>query len=290
MGNKISLIKSLRIACIEYYKWIVNPRMIIAVSMIIFVWNFAVFPLVEISKEMNSPLNAFEPFIAILNSRVLCLVTPSVYLFLISDYPRLDKNSLFIINRLKKSEWVIGQFLFFLFSSFTYLSSIFLSSLLPNAANSFFADGWSLTITRYGLYFPEKASGFAATLITKELYNQITPYKSVMIGFMLTLLYMILIAMIILFFHILNLLKVSIPAVVSIIAIGSALGIAKSSGMWFFPMAHTMINLHFTEYFRKPIMELKYSFLYFIGLITVILIVCLLAVKHTNFLNIDEND
>ena len=101
---------------------------------------------------------------------------------------------------------------------------------------------------------------------------------------------MILIAMILLFFHILNLRKVRIPAVVSIIAIGSALGIAKSSGMWFFPMAHTMINLHFTEYFRKPIMELKYSFLYFIGLITVILIVCLLAVKHTNFLNIDEND
>lgn len=290
MGNRISFIKVWRIACIEYYKWIINPRMIIAVSMIIFVWNFAVFPLMEISKDMNSPLNILEPFIAILNSRVLCLVTPSVFLFLVSDYPRLDRNSLFMLQRVKKHEWVMGQFLFFMFSAFTYLSSIFICSLLPNISNSFLVNGWSLVITRYGLYFPEKSSGFAATLITKELYNQIAPYKAVIIGFVLTLLYMVLIAMLLLLFHILNLRKAGIVVAVSIVAAGSALGIIKASAMWCFPMAHTMINLHFTEHLKEPIMRIEYSFLYFIGLVAVILILCLLAVKHTNFLNIDDND
>lgn len=55
--NKLSLRRAWRIAYIEYYKWIVNPRMCVAFSMIIFVWNFAVSPLMLLSREMESPLN-----------------------------------------------------------------------------------------------------------------------------------------------------------------------------------------------------------------------------------------
>lgn len=287
--NKNSFIKVLRIARMEYYKWILNPRMIIAVSMIVFVWTFAVSPLIEISREMNSPLNVLEPFIAILNSRVLCLVTPSVFLFLISDYPKLDRKSLFMLVRIKKSEWVLGQFLFFLFSAFTYLSSILIFSMVINMGNSFFINGWSIVITRYGIYFPEKASSFAATLIAPELYNQITPFEASVSGFALSFLYIVLIAMFLLLFYVINLRKVGIAAAVSIIALGSALGIIKAAGMWFFPMPHTMISLHFTEYLKNPIMKLQYSFLYFIVLIIFILIICLLAVKNTNFLNVEED-
>lgn len=112
MVHNSSVLRIWRISRIEYYKWIINPRMIIVVAMIIFIWNFAVFPLINISREMNSPLNTLEPFIAILNSRVLCLLTPSVYLFLIADYPHLDHNSLFVLHRIRKIEWVLSQFIF----------------------------------------------------------------------------------------------------------------------------------------------------------------------------------
>ena len=76
MVHNSSVLRIWRISRIEYYKWIINPRMIIVVAMIIFIWNFAVFPLINISREMNSPLNTLEPFIAILNSLVLCLLSP----------------------------------------------------------------------------------------------------------------------------------------------------------------------------------------------------------------------
>ncbi len=288
MGNRISFIRSWKIACIEYYKWIINPRMIIAAAMILFIWNFAVFPLIDISKEMNSPLNFLEPFIAILNSRVLCLVTPSVFLFLISDYPRLDRNSLFSIHRIKRTEWVLGQFIFFILSAFTYLISIFIFSIIINLHNSFLANGWSLVITRYTTYYPEKSLSFAGKLITKELYNQISPYEAAITGFFLVLMYMVLLSMILLFFHILNLKKAGIASAVSIIAAGSALGIFKSPGMWFFPMAHTMIYLHYTQYLKKTIMKLQSSFFYFIIIIAILLFICLFSVKYTNFLNNDN--
>ena len=290
MENKFSALRVWRIAKIEFYKWIVNPRMIIAVAMIIFVWNFAVFPLMNLSKEMNSPLNVFEPFIAVLNSRVLCLVTPSVFLFLISDYPHLDRNSLFVLHRVKKTEWILGQFMFFIFAAFSFLGSIFIFSIIPNINNSFYANGWSLVVTRYGLYFPENASSFSATLITKELYNQIAPFGETAVAFSLTIMYMILIGMILLVFHVMNLRKFGVISATGIIAIGSALAIIKSSGMWVFPMAHTIVSLHYTEYLKEPITDLKTSFAYFLSIILLILVVCIITIRHTNFLNIDDNE
>lgn len=290
MGNKFSFSRIWRIMTADLYKWIINPRMTVAVAMIVFVWSFAIDPLIGISKEMNSPLNIIEPFIAVFNSRTLCLVTPAVYVFLISDYPHLDRNSLFILHRVHKREWVMGQFLFFVVSSFIFMSVIFIFSVLPNAVNSFNANGWSLVVTRYGIYNPEKAYSFAVNLITKELYNQIAPFQGALLSFVLNWLYMILLGTVLLLFHVLNLRKTGVPVLISIIAMGSALGVFRSQGMWYFPMAHTMISLHYTEYLKEPIMSLSSSFLYFGGLILTVLIISLLRVGRTNFLNIDDNE
>ncbi len=290
MGSKFSVSRVWRIMAADLYKWIINSRMVIAAAMIVFVWSFAIDPLIGISKEMNSPLNIIEPFIAVFNSRTLCLVTPAVYVFLISDYPHLDRNSLFILHRVHKREWVTGQFLFFIVSSFIFMSVIFIFSVIPNAINSFTANGWSLVVTRYGIYNPEKSYSFAANLITKELYNQIAPFQAAALSFVLNWLYMILLGTVLLMFHVLNLRKTGVPVLISIIAMGSALGVFRSLGMWLFPMAHTMISLHYTEYLKEPIMSLSSSFLYFGGLILTVLIISLLRVGRTNFLNIDDNE
>lgn len=290
MDSKFSISRTWRIACIDFYKWIINSRMIVAAAMIVFVWSFAVTPLMEISREMNSPLNFIEPFIAVLNSRVLCLVTPAVYIFLISDYPRLDRNSLFVLHRVNKREWVLGQFTFFALSAFAFTAIIFIASLIPNCMNAFAANGWSLVVTKYGVYNPEKAYSFAASLIKEELYNQIAPYQAAAISFFLNFLYMLTLTMILLLFHVLNLRKIGVPASISVISLGSALGILNSKGMWYFPMAHTMIHLHYTKHLKEPVMNISSSFLYFGIIISAMLILCLMRVKHTNFLNIDDNE
>lgn len=290
MDSKFSIARPWRIACIEFYKWIINPRMVVVAAMIVFVWSFAVTPLVEISREMDSPLNFIEPFIAVFNSRVLCLVTPAVYIFLVSDYPHLDRNSLFVLHRIGKGEWVLGQFMFFVFTAFTFTGLIFICAIIPNCINSFVANGWSLVVTKYGIYYPERSGAFAATLIKGELYNQIAPYQAAATSFFLNLLYMIMLAMILLMFHVLNLRKIGVPVSISVIGVGSALGILNSGGMWYFPMAHTMIYLHYTKYLREPVMSIRNSLLYFVIIISAILIISLIRVRHTNFLNIDDNE
>ncbi len=288
MDSKLSLSRVIRIANTDMYKWLTNPRMIIAASLIVFMWNFAVEPLVKISNEMNSPLNCIEPFIAVFNSRTLCLITPAVYMFLISDYPHLDRNSLFFLHRVRKREWVMGQFLFFVNSSFIFIMLIFVCTIIPNAPKSFIADGWSLVVTKYGVYNPEKAYSFATNLITKDLYTQMSPYHTALFSFFLNWLYMILIGNIMLMFHVLNMRKIGLPTVVGIIGVGSALGVFSSKGMWFFPMAHTMVSLHYTEYIKEPTMSMRNSYLYFIVIILILFCVSLLRVTKTDFIIRDD--
>lgn len=290
MDSKFSFFRVIRIANTELYKWITNPRMIIAASLIVFMWSFAVEPLVGISKEMNSPLNFIEPFIAVFNSRTLCLITPAIYVFLISDYPHLDRNSLFFLHRVHKREWVMGQFLFFINSSFFFMSIIFLFTILPNASKSFVADGWSMVVTKYGVFNPDKAYSFADSLITKDLYTQMSPYYVAAFSFLLNWMYMILVGNIMLIFHVFNMRKIGLSTVVGIIGIGSALGVFNSKGMWLFPMSHTMVSLHYTEYLKEPIMAMKNSFLYFVIITMVLLIVSLLRVNKTDFISIDDNE
>jgi hypothetical protein len=264
--------------------------MIIAVAAAIFIWNFAVSPLVKLSVEMNSPLNIVEPFIAVINSKALSLIIPSVFLVLISDYPRIDRNSLFMLQRVNKNEWVIGQVIFFIFADITYLLFTFLSCILPLQTKAFFINGWSLVVTKYAFLFPDKASSFAATLITKELYNQMPPFESVMSSFLLAFMYLLFISMLLLLFYVVNIKKLGIVASVSIIAVGSALCIIKATGMWVFPAAHTMLYLHFTQYFKEPVLSIRTSFLYFAGLLIIIFILCLIFIKFTDFLTAEEND
>jgi len=290
MDSKFSFSRVFRITFTELNKWLINSRMLIAACMVIFIWSFAIEPLTEISREMNSPLNFAEPFIAVFNSRTLCLVTPAVYVFLISDYPHLDRNSLFILHRVNKREWIMGQFLFFLLSSFIFMLIILVFSIVPVMNSSFAANGWSIAVTRYEAQFPEKANSFSATLITKELYNQIAPYQAAIVSFMLNWFYMLFLAVVLLLFHTLNMKKAGVPVIISIIGIGSALAVFKSEGMWYFPMAHSMTNSHFTKYFKETVTDLSTSFIYFGITILILLIMSMLMVKKTNFLNIDDNE
>ena len=256
--------------------------------MIVFIWSFAVSPLVSISREMQSPLNFVEPYIAVLNSRTLCLVMPSVYVFLISDCPRLDKSTQFSLHRVSKTEWVTGQLLFFVLTAFAFSVLIFLSAILPNALHAFAANGWSTVVTKYAVYFPEKSASFAAQLVRGELYHQIAPYRAAVLSFALSLLYEILLGMMLLLFQTLNLRKYGIAAAIGIIGLGSAAGLFRAGCMWYFPMAHTMVELHYTKYLKAPVMEIRVSFLYFFLIIAMLFVLCLIKVKRTDFIAYQE--
>lgn len=282
--------KILRIAIMEYRKWISSSRMIVAVAFLIFIWNFAIYPLTKISIEMNSPLNVCEPYIAVCNSRVLCMLTPAIFLFLVSDCPRLDHNGLLILSRASKKSWVIGEFVFFIFASVTFSVFIALGSILPNVHHAFAANGWSLVVTRYGIYFPEKASSFAAKLIPRALYNQIPPLQTAFFSFMFAAMYMILLSEILLISAMQSKKNIGLIISIVIVAIGSSLSFMKANGMWAFPMAHSVVSLHYTDYFQEPVCSLQLSLCYHLIVIAACFMISLFTVKKAGFYDIKEAD
>lgn len=104
----------------EYIKWICSSRMLIFLCALIFIDQFAVKPLVEISKQTGVKLGLIEPFIAITNSDVLLMIMPIVFITLIGDFPKNDGNMLFCVQRTWRVNWLLGQIAFSCYV-FTYI-------------------------------------------------------------------------------------------------------------------------------------------------------------------------
>ncbi|SFR56712.1 hypothetical protein [Anaeromicropila populeti] len=288
--NKLKLKKILSTAKMEYIKWICNARMILLGVMVLFIHSFVIQPLQEHAMKMNSPLNTLEPFIATVNSEVLVIIVPVIFLALFSDFPKTDGNTLFSISRIGKVNWIIGQILFAVYAIFTYVGVIFIGSVLPVIASSFWANGWSLVITKYASLYPNDSQSFACLLIKNNLYNQVSPWYAAIQGYAFMMLYLLVIALIMLVFNCMGRKIYGMLTASCVIAFGGTICLVKMPCMWIFPMAHTSIWLHYTNYYRKPIMEMWKSYIYFVGIITILIVAGIKSLKRLNFDSIQEID
>ena len=91
--KKLNLKQAFSCARTEYIKWICDARMIILGVLLIFIYNFAIEPLLKNADEMGENLNMLEPFIAVANSGMILLIIPLVFMTLIADFPKIDTNT-----------------------------------------------------------------------------------------------------------------------------------------------------------------------------------------------------
>lgn len=286
----MSLKKIYLTAKTEYIKWLFNPRMIIIAVMIVFVYNLAVIPLCKMSDEMKSNLNVLEPFIAITNSNLLIMIIPGVFLTLISDFPKTDGNTLFFLQRTDRINWVIGQALFVVFAIVTFITVIFIASVLPVIRLASYENCWSDTVMNFKKAFPEKSMTFGANLITENLTYQVSPLSAAVQSSVLVMLYLFLLSMIMLVFSTSGVKLMGLISSAGVISIGGALCALNTTAKWIFPMSHTIIWLHNTKYFRQPVMEMWKSYMYFAVAIIVLLMLSCVLIESTNFDSVSDID
>lgn len=274
----------------EYTKWILNPRIIIVAVMIVFVYNLSVNPLVEMAGEMKKPLNIFEPFIAITNSNLLIMIIPGVFLTLISDFPKTDGSTLFFLQRTDRINWVLGQALFVVFAIFTFISVIFIASVIPVIHIADLKNCWSETVLHYKENFPKKSMSFGANLITENLTYQISPYGAALQSTLLVMLYLLLLSLVMLVFNTMGIKIMGLVTSAGLIAIGGALCAVNTTIKWIFPMSHTIIWLHNTKYFRQPVMDMWKSYAYFGIIIAVLLMLSCIFIDSTDFDSVSDID
>lgn len=286
--NKSILRKSMLTARTEYIKWITNPRMLIALMLVVIIRTLAIVPLLERADKMGEPMNIFEPIIAVGNSGMLVMFMPAVFLVLMSDFPVIEPNSLIYVTRTGKKSWFWGQILFMISSIVTYLCGLFVLVGICSASKSFIGLEWSESTRYYVFRFPEDIDSFAASLLPPNLYNQVPLGMTLFYTFSLLFLYLFTLMLIIMLFKMIQYRNIGIFAAFFVVACGVVTCAVKTDAMWAFPMANSIIWLHYTEILREPIYPIPVSYLYFAVLIVILLITNRQLLNKMNFENTES--
>ena len=272
----------------EYIKWILDARMIILGVLLIFIYNFAIEPLLQNSELMNEPLNVFEPFIAVSNSGTILLIIPLVFLTLIADFPKIDTNTVFYIIRVGRINWLIGQVIKLVMMAVSYLFVIFVGATVPMITRGFISNEWSLVATDFVRRFPEKSGNYGVTLLPENLYNQLTILGAAVESYLLVFAYLLILGLLLLSFSLIKKKTAGFVLCGAVISLGTAFCSIKTSPMWTMPMANSIVWLHFTKYFRQPVVTMTFSIIYLVTFIAALLIFCGVAIKKFNYDNVSE--
>lgn len=290
MANKISIRKITATANTEFVKWILNERMAMLVIMAVYIQNTVVHPLLEHAQRMDTPLNALEPLIATVNSNAMMLVVPALFLALFADFPRVDGNTVFFVSRIGRVNWILGQFVFAVYAVISYLLFLVLVSVVPVLRHAFFANGWSLAVSRYAKMYPQEARSFACALLPGNLYNQMPPFYAAAAGTGLLALHLLCIALIMLCFQSFQKKLAGLFTVAASIVLGAGMFVMDKDLMWLFPTAHVTLSTHFTEYFAGQKVKVGTSVLYMAVLLGALLFTSILCMKKMQFDSIQELD
>lgn len=205
---------------------------------------------------------------------------------LISDYPKMTGNTLYFVKRTGKKNWFIGQMLFVFFAIISFLTVILLGSVLMSQGS--FTGNWSDVVTKYNAMFPDESGNFTSQLLPSNLYNQIPLITSILQTIGLMTVYMLVISMIIYFFKLIHIQSFGLLAAVFVVAGGVVTCSLKSELMWLFPMANTIVWLHYDIILDELNVPMWYTYAYFSVILSVLTIGNAIAVKHLEFINIEQ--
>lgn len=277
-----------KVAKAEFMKVILNPRLVVIAVLYVFIKNCCVLPLSERAEIMGGSLHILEPFIAVGNSSIMLLILPLLQLFFISDFPKRDGNRLLFVNRIGRRRWVAGQLLFSVLAAGFFLAVTILTSVCTVFGRFSFCAGWSDTVTKFDVMFPDLAGGYASDLIPARLYNQMTPVQVAVHTALLLFMYFVLLGALMVLLDELNLRVARLICIVAVIVFGTALTTMRQGLMWIFPMPHSIVWLHFHEYFRKQVYPIGYSYLYFGVSILIVSALAFWCVRYMEFYSVEE--
>lgn len=286
--KNFSLAKCFSCAKTEFIKWVCDARMIILAVLLVFIYSFAIEPLLANAELMGEPLNILEPFIAVANSGAILLIIPLVFLTLIADYPKIDTNTVFYIIRVGRVNWLCGQILKLVFMAASYLAVIFLGSVLPMLSKGFWYNGWSNVATKFAQRFPERSGNFGVQLLPENLYNQLSVFSAAVQSYLMVFAYLMIIGLILLAFSLIKQKTLGFVLCGAVISLGTAFCSIKTSLMWTMPMANSIIWLHYTKYFREPVVSITFSICYLLIFIAALLIFSFIAIRRFNYDNVSE--
>lgn len=274
-----------------YIKWLLNTKMLVLLLAGIFMYIYCIEPMSHYASVLGTPLNIIEPFISVTNCTFFAPLMPILFLFLVSDEPRLDQSSLFILYRSGRAKWFCGQLLFIMLAGLTYLLIVFIISILFIWKDSFIANGWSIAVRQ--IHEPKNRELFEQSGLSQielSVLNQFRPYTALIYSFLSMWGYMTATGSIMLLFTLNG--KKLFGVFLNVLVNGISLLMFSSESFlkWILPPSHVILARHYDDSLNITYLDIKYSLLYDAVLLICVVLFAYRSAKKCSFHVIDATE
>lgn len=246
------------------------------------------------SLDHKTTLQLFEPFVWVYGDGESILLCALAAILLFADMPFLDGAVPYYLIRIKVRTWVLGQILYIIAATFLYTLFTLLITCLFCSKNAFIGNMWSPTAALLGYSEYGEKIAVPAMLKTFELSK---PLQCMITIFLLMLLYVLLSVLIMFIFTIW---KNQIAGITGAFVfhifgyvlnpewIKVTLGLGEKTAYianilcgWLSPLREVTYHLHNFGYDMLP--RLRDTYLIFIGIILILLLLITWRMKRYNF-------
>jgi len=272
--------KALSVTRNEFVSLIHKPKLLLIIVSIVFMIDSVAKPMKDLSIDLGYQLNIAEPFIFITSKGINIVIIPLIFIAILSDFPSAENSGYFSLIRNGRISWLVGETLFAVLSSVIYILIIFLSVAIYCADNSFIGNNWSDYILRTYIDYPDVFL-YGTMFLDTSVYTQGTPVAILFQTLLLMMMYIFILVMFMLMFRIIGKKSFGIITAIGITFVGLPSYATSSPTRWIFPITHTAYNWHFNEFFAEPYCNMSTSYIYFITLMTVLVLTDIYLVKHS---------
>ena len=281
---------AINISAISFIRWMRSSRFLVFPVLLIVIFYSVAQPLRQAAIDTGSKISFLEPFIALSNSSLLLLIIPFAFLGIMADFPPGSEDEYLIQLRCDKKTWICGQAFFAFEAVFIYITILIVSTIFMVTGYCEYKSDFSTATRFYSNIFPERRYGLVKQLIPGNLYNQLSMKQSFFLTTLFLFAYLFGITMLIMFLYIIKNRFTGVLFSILIIIIGLITSSLKSSFQWIFPMAHTIIWLHFREYYSQQIFPIWASALYLTITSLGLLVLCVILAKRLGKNNYSDDD
>lgn len=278
IGDKVKTI--FRLAFAEFGCLLRSTRMLLLLCTCVFIHTLVIQPMKNCCVLMKGKVSIFEPIVAVGNNSVSAILLPICFLIVMSGFPGNDETEKSVHIRSGRTMWIVAQTLYAFLSSLFFMIFYLLFTIIAIFPDGKISFDFERTMTHLLTEFPEKYDTYESMLIPANLYNQMSLRTALLRTFILFIGFYMMLAMVIMFFSMLNLKKIGILVCGMLICLGTISCAMRAGWMWAFPTANSISWLHYQEFFGKEIYPMYASYLYFAGCSIVLFIMSLVAGKR----------
>jgi len=253
------------------------------------VYAYVILPLVDLGKEMNEPINALEPFIALGNPRLLVFLYGAVIMLLFCDVPIMEDSHNSLIIRMSRRSWLGGQIFYIVLTSFLWVGMIFLFTVLVVAPRSFWANEWSYVINTLAYNRGLKIQIHIWAYVNANIVSNITPWAAALHNYLLLSLYAVCIGLLVLLVNLRHTRALSVIVVLAVNIEGyMAMAFVDENHplriflTWIAPFHHAWLDQH--NFTNRWGFSPAASYAFFLLLNTVLALIALARVKRIDLL------